>query len=60
MVIWIKLNRAKAANALLNISLMPTTKHEVSNVNPTGWHNKRISSGWLYNRSGLISYQLIG
>ncbi|WP_274852681.1 DNA/RNA non-specific endonuclease [Pediococcus pentosaceus] len=55
-----QLNLATAANALLNISLMPTTKHEVSNVNPTGWHNKRISSGWLYNRSGLISYQLIG
>ena len=29
-------------------------------VNPTGWHNKRIASGWLYNRCHLIGYQLTG
>lgn len=54
------LNRATQADALLNQSLMPKTKRERLTVNPTGWHNKRISSGWLYNRSHLIGYQLTG
>lgn len=49
-----------AANALLNQSLMPKAEREALNVRPTGWHNKRISSGWLYNRSHLIGYQLTG
>lgn len=53
-------NRVTAANALLNQSLMPTIKREALHVNPTGWHNKRISSGWLYNRCHLIGYQLTG
>lgn len=54
------LNRVSAANALLNQSLMPKTKREALTVSPTGWHNKRIASGWLYNRSHLIGYQLTG
>lgn len=54
------LNRAHAANALLNKKLMPTAKREPLYVNPTGWHNKRISRGWLYNRCHLIGYQLTG
>ncbi|KRO00062.1 DNA/RNA non-specific endonuclease [Companilactobacillus kimchiensis] len=54
------LNRVSAANALLNVSLMPTAKRAPLNWNPTGWHNKKISSGWLYNRSHLIGYQLTG
>lgn len=54
------LNRATAANALLNKSLMPTTAREALIWNPTGWHNKRIASGWLYNRCHLIGYQLTG
>ena len=54
------LNRAHAANALLNKRLMPTAEREPLYVNPTGWHNKRISSGWLYNRCHLIGYQLTG
>ena len=54
------LNRVTAANALLNQSLMPTSKRQALNVNPTGWHNKRIAGGWLYNRSHLIGYQLTG
>lgn len=53
-------NRPTAANALLNSSLMPTAKREGLNWNPTGWHNKKITSGWLYNRSHLIGYQLTG
>lgn len=54
------LNRVTAANALLNKSLMPTSQREPLHVNPTGWHNKRIASGWLYNRCHLIGYQLTG
>lgn len=54
------LNRAHAANALLNSRLMPRSQREPLYVNPTGWHNKRISSGWLYNRCHLIGYQLTG
>lgn len=54
------LNRAGSANALLNKSLMPTAKREGLTWNPTGWHNKRIKGGWLYNRSHLIGYQLTG
>ncbi|MBW8038219.1 hypothetical protein E0700_08915 [Lactobacillus helveticus] len=54
------LNRAHAANALLNKKLMPRTEREPLYVDPTGWHNKRISGGWLYNRCPLIGYQLTG
>lgn len=54
------LNRAHAANALLNTKLMPHTEREPLFVDPTGWHNKRISDGWLYNRCHLIGYQLTG
>ncbi|WP_056969543.1 DNA/RNA non-specific endonuclease [Lacticaseibacillus thailandensis] len=53
-------NRATDAEALLNQSLMPTAKREELTVDPTGWHNKRIRSGYLYNRSHLIGYQLTG
>lgn len=54
------LNRAIQADALLSKSLMPTEKREALYVNPTGWHNKRIKGGWLYNRSHLIGFQLTG
>jgi len=53
-------NRVTTANALLNQSLMPKSERIALNVQPTGWHNKRIDSGWLYNRSHLIGYQLTG
>lgn len=53
-----RLNRATQANALLNRSLMPKAKREPLNVTPTGWHNKKIKGGYLYNRSHLIGYQL--
>ena len=55
-----QLNRAGTANALLNKSMMPTAKREGLTWNPTGWRNKRVKSGWLYNRSHLIGYQLTG
>jgi len=54
------LNRATAANALLNRKLMPKAQRQPLYVNPTGWHNKRIKTGWLYNRCHLIGYQLTG
>lgn len=54
------LDRVTAANALLNQSLMPTAKRTELTWDPTGWHNKKIKSGWLYNRSHLIGYQLTG
>ncbi|MFC4770373.1 DNA/RNA non-specific endonuclease [Enterococcus hermanniensis] len=56
-----KLNRATSAEAMLNQSLMPTAKRgDISNVKPTGWHNKKIDKGYLYNRSHLIGYALSG
>lgn len=54
------LNRATSANAVLNKKLMPTTAREALIWNPTGWHNKKIAGGWLFNRSHLIGYQLTG
>ncbi|MCL0318916.1 DNA/RNA non-specific endonuclease [Apilactobacillus xinyiensis] len=55
-----RLNRATAANAMLNKSLMPKAKREPLYVDPTAWHNKRANGGWLYNRSHLIGYQFTG
>ena len=55
------LNRATAANAMLNKSLMPTGKREsISSVTPTGWKNKKINGGYLFNRSHLIGWALAG
>ncbi|WP_283777588.1 DNA/RNA non-specific endonuclease [Loigolactobacillus coryniformis] len=54
------LNRPVVANALLSKSLMPTEKREPLTVDPTGWRNKKIKSGYLYNRSHLIGFQLTG
>ncbi|KRM74875.1 DNA/RNA non-specific endonuclease [Secundilactobacillus collinoides] len=55
-----RLNRVTAANAVLNKKLMPTAAREGLYVTPTGWHNKRTSHGYLYNRCHLIGYQLTG
>lgn len=55
------LNRATTAEAMLNQSTMPKkgeTRGSISAVTPTGWKNKRISSGYLYNRSHLIGWAL--
>lgn len=54
------LNRAHTANALLNEKIMPTAKRQALTWNPTGWHNRRIQGGWLFNRCHLIGYQLTG
>lgn len=58
------LNRVTGADALLNKALMPTAEREPLYVDPTGFHNKRVTydgqTDWLYNRSHLIGYQLTG
>lgn len=55
------LNRATVANAMLSQSLMPTGERgDISSVKPTGWKNKKIKSGYLYNRSHLIGWALAG
>ncbi|WP_368251934.1 DNA/RNA non-specific endonuclease [Enterococcus sp. 2201sp1_2201st1_B8_2201SCRN_220225] len=56
-----QLNRATKAEAMLNQSIMPTSKRgDISSVSPTGWHNKEIKGGYLYNRSHLIGFALSG
>lgn len=54
------LNRVGVANAMLSRELMPREEREPLHVNPTGWKNKKLASGWLYNRSHLIGFQLTG
>ncbi len=53
-------NRAVDAEALMNKAMMPTAEREPLTWDPTGWHNKKLKSGYLYNRSHLIGYQLTG
>ncbi len=56
-----KLNRATSAEAMLKQDLMPTEKRgDISNVEPTGWKNKKLGKGYLYNRSHLIGFALSG
>lgn len=55
------LNRATSAEAMLNQDLMPTEKRgDISNVEPTGWKNKKLGKSYLYNRSHLIGFSLSG
>jgi DNA-entry nuclease len=55
------LNRATSAEAMLNQSIMPTEKRgAISSVTPTGWHNKKLKKGYLYNRTHLIGFALAG
>lgn len=55
------LNRATSAEAMLNQDLMPTEKRgDISNVEPTGWKNKKLGKSYLYNRSHLIGFALSG
>lgn len=56
-----QLNRATSAEALLNQSTMPKTgekRGSIAKVKPTGWKNKKIKGGYLYNRSHLIGWAL--
>ncbi|MBC2305815.1 DNA/RNA non-specific endonuclease [Listeria booriae] len=54
------LNRVGVANAMLGKELMPTKEREPLHVDPTGWKNKKLATGWLYNRCHLVGYQLAG
>lgn len=58
------LNRPQQANAMMSKTSMPSKKREQLIWNPTGFHQKKIGdksdSGWLYDRSHLIGYQLTG
>ena len=56
------LNRVGQANAMLHRDFMPTEERgNISNVYPTGWKQKKMTSGeMLYNRSHLIGYQFTG
>lgn len=53
-------NRVTRSVGMLNVRLMPKAKRQPLTVNPTGWHNKKIGSGYLYNRCHVIGYQLTG
>lgn len=55
-----RLNRSTDTHALLNQKLMPSSDRTELTWDPTGWHNKKTRSGWLYNRSHLIGYQFTG
>ncbi|UUX34468.1 DNA/RNA non-specific endonuclease [Fundicoccus culcitae] len=53
--------RVGAANAVLTSDLMPTQVREnVSNIQPSGWQQVKYNNQYLYNRSHLIGFQLIG
>lgn len=54
------LNRATSAEALLHISQRPNEKREGLHIDPTGWRNKKVKGGYLYNRSHLIGFQFTG
>lgn len=58
------LNRVTGADAMLSRTLMPKADREPLYVDPTGWHNRKISykgeTTYLYNRSHLIGYQFTG
>lgn len=59
-----EIGRVTTANALLGVELMPSEDREsIAHIFPTGWNQKRyvnVSGGWLYNRSHLMGYQLVG
>ena len=55
------LNRATSAEAMLNQTTMPKNgekRGSIADVTPTGWKNKKITSGYLFNRSHLIGWAL--
>ncbi|MBC1890078.1 DNA/RNA non-specific endonuclease [Listeria booriae] len=54
------LNRVGVANAMLSKEMMPTEEREPLYVNPSGWRNKKVPTGWLYNRCHLVGFQLTG
>ncbi|MBQ1492404.1 MAG: DNA/RNA non-specific endonuclease [Blautia sp.] len=59
-----KYGRCTVAEALLDISLMPTQEREaIGMIKPTGWHTVKydcIEDRYLYNRCHLLGFQLTG
>lgn len=55
------LNRVGVANTLISSESFPTNDREPLYVNPSGWHQKKVSNGkYLYDRCHMIGYQLTG
>lgn len=55
------LGRVGPANAVLNADLMPDqVRLTQSRIEPSGWLQANYDGDYLYNRSHLIGYQLIG
>lgn len=56
-----KLGRCGVAYANICKEIMPTKEREsISDVNPTGWKQKKYDGEYLYNRCHLIGHQLAG
>jgi len=61
-----RLGRVTAANAVLNVDLMPSGQrgNMDSSIHPTGWVQNKyeglVEGDYLYNRSHLLGYQLTG
>ncbi|MDO4340944.1 MAG: DNA/RNA non-specific endonuclease [Eubacteriales bacterium] len=58
------LGRCGYAEAMIDVSLMPTEKREaIGSVKPSGWRTVKydcVDGKYLYNRCHLIGYQLTG
>lgn len=55
------LGRVGPANATLSEDLMPAkVRGNHSNIKPTGWQQQKLKGEYLYNRSHLLGYQLVG
>lgn len=53
--------RTGPANAVLNADLIPAEKRgNVSKITPSGWQQVQYDGQYLYNRSHLLGFQLIG
>jgi len=56
-----KLGRCGVAYANICKEIMPTKEREsISEINPTGWKQKKYDGEYLYNRCHLIAHQLAG
>lgn len=55
------LNRVGVANALISSESFPTADREPLYINPSGWHQKKVSNGkYLFDRCHMVGYQLTG
>ncbi len=56
-----ELGRVGPANAVLTTDLMPAeSRGNNSSIKPTGWEQVEWDGNYLYNRSHLLGFQLIG